>query len=75
MNPRPYFLPSNRAHPPHHPRLGFGPFQNGSGKNATDLRTASWDELASTFVATGRAAGDVDGGEVTGIAGAERTNW
>jgi hypothetical protein len=33
------------------PAFGFGPFQNGSRKNATALRTASWDETASTFVA------------------------
>ena len=33
------------------PIRGFGPFQNGSRKNSTPLRTASWDELASTFVA------------------------
>ena len=33
------------------PALGFGPFQNGSRKNSTHLRTASRDEPASTLVA------------------------
>jgi hypothetical protein len=33
------------------PAIGFGPFQNGSRKNSTPFRTASWDEVASTFAA------------------------